>query len=292
MSTGQGDGYAIDRALARKRKATVVFAAVALCAAALAGCGRPEGDFGRAKPSVVHDNVMPAIGTRMTNVRRAARGNGVYAPVSKFNLTDGEKELRNRAYAIVRPPHTADWIAASLVEGQRTGILEPIDTKLDPTKYYELLRKDAFRSSESRYDRLMSDMNADAELVGPFYELARQVTAVDEERLRVAQVSPDLTDAQRQDAKTRVAENVAVIHWVWRALRFRLAAYRHAIDRLEVETPSQRLYEANVAWRRLAAAIAEAEAGQLDSERLEAGPVRPSRLMRPWASDADAGIVK
>ena len=268
-----------------------VFACV-LPAIALAACARPTGDYGRAQPSTIHDDVMPAVGARMTNLRRAVATNGDYLAVSKFNLTDDERELRNRSFALVRPPHAADWIAASLVEGQRTGILPPIDTRLDPKSYYAHLRKDSFRSSEARYDRLMGDMAADTELVGPFYELARRVMAVDAERLRVARASADISEEQRRNAESRVEENMARITWVWRALRFRLAAYRIAIDGLEVETPSARIYDANLAWRRLAAAIADAEAGNLDTERLEAAPARPSRLMRRWANDDGKVLIK
>src|SRR5690606_7552578 len=35
----------------------------ALACLAVAGCARPTGDFGRAAPSVLHDELMPALGT-------------------------------------------------------------------------------------------------------------------------------------------------------------------------------------------------------------------------------------
>ncbi len=276
----------------RTHARTAVLVALAV-SFGLSACARPTGDYGRARPSVIHDKVMPAAGDRLTDVRRYfASKDGRYLPVSNFNMTDDERELRNRSFAIVRPPHAKDWIAANLVEGQRTRILAPIDTKLDPADYYKYLRKDKFRSSEARYVRLISDMRADTELVGPFYELARKVMAADEERMRVVHATPTLTAEQRAMTKSRVDENLARIRWVWRALRFRLKAYRIAIDGLEVETPSVRIYDANLAWRRLAAAIADAEAGNLDTERLEAGPVRPSRLMKRWANDDGHVLIK
>ena len=71
-----------------------------LIALALAGCARPVGDFGRAEPDPVHDTVMPALGATRAYLARQ--------PVSAFNLTDQEQEMRNRIWRDLAAPNAFD----------------------------------------------------------------------------------------------------------------------------------------------------------------------------------------
>jgi len=251
-----------------------VFVAAVMVALSLAACARPTGDFGRAKPSVVHDTIMPAIGT--SNAR------GRNEPVSDFNLTNDEREFRDRAWALVSPPHTHDWIGAVKAEGQRTRILYEADRSLDPEKYYQLLREDRYQSSDARYDRVIHDINADIDLVGPFYVVMRRVIATDAERLRVVNASVDATDKERKSAYARVYENRATQDWACRALIYRLRSYRNAIDRLEIETPSDRLFETNQAWRHLAAVAKDCGNGAAGAAVAQQPAERPSRIATGW----------
>ncbi len=219
-----------------------------ILALGLAACGRPTGDFGRARPSALHDDLLPAAGAAI------ARRYG--EPVSAFNLTDDERELRDRAWTFVRPPHAGDWWMATEVEGQRTRVSPVADPGFDPARYYDHLRSDPFRSSEARWSRVMEDITADALLVPPFCDVAARVRRADVERLaaarRVASPEPWVIEAEE-----RVFENNEVMSWAWRAREYRLASYRIAIDRLQVETPSDRLFEANRAFAALAGAYCE-----------------------------------
>lgn len=222
-------------------------------ATALAGCGRETGDFGRAKRNSWNDGVLPFVGDKL-----AAHGRGEL--VSDFNRTDNEGTLRDRAWGLVRAPHAEDWFGNMLIEGQRTRILPEIDSRFDPAGYYARLRRDPYRSSETRWARLILDMHTDAELVGPFWRDARRVRDDDALRLRAADGRADLAAHELKDAYARIDENARVVDWAWRMMRFRLSAYRMAIDRMQVETPSERIWEANQAWSALKAAIDIAEA--------------------------------
>ncbi|MBL8575535.1 MAG: hypothetical protein JNM13_17795 [Hyphomicrobiaceae bacterium] len=240
---------------------------------ALGGCGRPTGDFGRAEPSVIHDRVMPAAGGAIAKWGRDEL-------VSGFNHTDDEGVLYDRAWGFVRPPHHADWLNASLIEGQRTRILPELDSKLSVAAYYENLRLDPYRSSEARYTRMIRDMQADTALVGPFWRQAAAVRDADDERLRAWERRSEQRPKEMQNAIARVEENARVVDWVWRSLRFRLRAYKHAIERIQVETPSTRLYDLNLAYNDLVAAIAEAELG---TKRTSPGPwaqTKPGRYIK------------
>ena len=208
---------------------------------ALAGCARPTGDFGRAKPSVVHDTLMPTVGAGAAAVRGA--------PVSLFNLTDDEKLLRDLSWSIVRPPHALDWYGQVLAELQRTRIVGRVDDlAVAPKNYYRILRLERYRSTEARYARVANDALADAEAVKPFYATACRVFAADEERLKAAERMDDLTRFDHANIRNRVEENRNVVAWGWRSLNYRLAAYRYAIERLQIETPSmERVFTVNQA---------------------------------------------
>lgn len=218
----------------------------------LAACGRETGDFGRAAHTPWNDQIRPAIGDAL------ARNRGEL--VSDFNGTDREGTLRDRAWALVRAPHTADWFGETLVEAQRTRIMPEIDSRFDPAGYYGYLRKPTFVSSEARWNKAIMDMRADAGLVGPFWAEARHVRDDDKLRLTAVDGRPDVKPEELKNAYARIDENARVVDWTWRALRFRLRAYRMAIDRMMVETPSDRIWEANRAWAALRAAIDAAEA--------------------------------
>jgi hypothetical protein len=246
-----------------------IAAGVAL-AALLGACAQP-GDFGRVQHSVMTDTIRPAAGKAIAENLRSE-------PVSDFNLTDREAALRERAWTIVLPPHARDWFGAYLVEGQRTRILPELDDRYDPTAYYKLLRTDAFRSSEARWSRLIEDMRADTTLVRPFCLDARLVRGDDQRRLRAIDGRPDVSPKELQEAYDRVEENGRVVDWVWRMLRFRAESYRIAIDRMMVETPTDRLAEVTQFWQAFVSAIAD-NACMAPSVVAQGGrPALPSRL--------------
>ncbi len=254
--------------------------ALLVCVLTIAACARPVGDFGRARPSVIHDEIMPAIGLG------SAIGRG--EPVSLFRFTDDEKRMRDMSWAIVRPPHVDDWYAANLIELERTRILGPVDLTLDPRVYYELLRREPYRSSEARYARVANDADVDAEGVRPFYTVVCRVFEADRERLRVARSLPDLTPEEAADVEARIWENRNVAAWAWRSLEFRVAAYQYALERLQIETPTlERVYDVSQAIDVL---IWHVEDPDGLSRCIEGGGYNAAQDVRPgralWPDDA------
>lgn len=228
--------------------------ALAVCLQALLGCAAERGDFGRIQPSTYTETVNPDAGRLIATL---ARGE----VLSDFNKTDREVSLRERAWPLVLPPHARDWFGDWLVEMQRTRVLPEIDSRYDVKAYYALLRRDPARSSETRWRRLVADMRADAALVGPFWTVAATVKGDDDRRMAAYDSHRDHPPKELTDLYARIDENARVVDWVWRAMRFRLKSYRHAIDRMEVETPTDTLIEVNLAWQALQQAIADAELG-------------------------------
>ena len=68
-----------------------------IAAACLSGGCVLNGDFGRIRPELVGDNMHDWVG------RDAAVAVG--GPISEFRTTDQERDLRDRAYALIEPPY-------------------------------------------------------------------------------------------------------------------------------------------------------------------------------------------
>ncbi len=262
----------------------LLLASACFAAATLAACQRPTGDFGRPAPSVIHDRLMPQMGSELA----VARGE----PMSRFNLTDDERELRDRGWTLIRPPASEDWIEGTRTELIRTRILPETANKLDPDRYYSYLRSDKYRSSEVRYDKVAADARADAELVPPFCKVATRVMAADEERLRALGRREISTKEELAGAQARVWENRRYIDWAGQALRYRLVSYRNAIDALEIETPSHnKVWDANVAWKKLAAEVVLLEKGCEAINRYgQEEDARRSRIYSNWGTERPAPV--
>jgi hypothetical protein len=269
----------------RKSGQGAIAVAAALIAVSLAACTRPTGDFDRARPSVIHDRVMPAAGDEAARLRGD--------PVSKFNYTNDEKLMRNRGWTLIRPPWTKDWIGGTMVELSRTRVLPEVEGRVPPDLYLIYLRSDKFQSSDARYDKIAADASGDAELVMPFCEVALRVKAADDERLRVLQNKPVKSEETYEGAKARVWENRVMIKWVGQALRYRIIAYKKALDGLEIETPTRdRVWKVNNAIRELEGQVRIAEAGCDPDKRYgDDKPVRRSRIYTGWGTER-APVVK
>ena len=196
----------------------------------LAGCLRPTGDFGRARPSFINDRILPVAGRQVVGLNRE--------PQSSFPYTDEEEELRDLSWYLVAPAHGRDWIGMSAAELQRTEITVRADLRLAPERYSALLLSDRYRSSEARYRRIMDDAANDMAAIGGFFARAADVAAADEARLAAAMALPDIGVSELDDTHGRIAENERLVAWVTRAVWFRLYAYRYALDRLMIATPS------------------------------------------------------
>lgn len=248
----------------------------------LAGCSRPAGDFDRAKPSVIHDTIMPEAGKLAARVRKE--------PVSEFILTDDEKLLRDLGWGLIRPPWTKDWIGGTKVELTRTRLLPEKDGKVPVTLYSVFLGSERFNSSEARFDRIAADARGDAKLVPPFCEVATRVKAADKERLAAVSRRDILTQDTFEGANARVWENQAYIGWVAQALRFRIQAYQTAVDHFEIETPSDtRLWDTNRAIKELEDVVRLTETGCSAENRFDTPEdLKRSRIFNNWGLERPA----
>ena len=210
--------------------------------AVLAGCVE-TGDFGRPKPSLWNDVILPAKGSLAGH----ARGE----PVSHYVFTDDEEELRDRAWRFIMPAHERSVFEKSVVELVRTRILPVVMVPHHRASYYHALMGEAFRSPASRYHRIAEDVSADAKLIGPFATVAKRVIAADRVRLRSLAFMHDLAEGDAYDAAARVAENRCLIAWVRRETVQRIQSYRFALEHLLIEAPQNEAVPAERVLRKL-----------------------------------------
>lgn len=219
-----------------------------LAVAALSGGCVLNGDFGRIRPELVSDNMHDWVG------RDAVAAVG--GPISEFRTTDQERELRDRAFALIEPPYN---------RGRWDSVLREYGFANDPerprpfnrTDYLAKLHKVYRRSEASAYAQIVTDARNDVEQLQPFFAVAARVTDMDRRRKESLVHVSDVRPREGANAVIRTKENAAIIAWVCVALKERLASYRFALERLVIAVPSPGAAETDRAIGYLATQIGQ-----------------------------------
>lgn len=215
------------------RAPSLLVSAVTAC---LAGGCVTNGDFGRIRPELVGDNMHDWVG------REAVIGIG--GPPSEFRTTDQERELRDRAYALIEPPYNRGrWDSVWREYGLGRDPESPY--VFDRTVYLLKLHRKYRRSEASAYAQIVTDARNDVERLPAFFDAAGRVTDMDRRRAQALLHVSALNERERINAIARNKENAAIIAWVCRALKERVASYRYALERLVIAVPSSSAAEAD-----------------------------------------------
>jgi hypothetical protein len=193
----------------------------------LSGCGTPNYDFGEVRPSLVSDGIHDWLGPAAVAPR----------PASTFELTDDERLLRDLAYPLIEPPYDRQKWDSVLREYGLVGKYHP--GAYDRTAYATRLLSADYRSPASRYAQLTDDIRNDITRLPQFFETAARVVDIDTKRRKSLSYISALSPAERANALRRNRENDCIIAWVRDSLGQRAAAYRFALERLVIVTPSQ-----------------------------------------------------
>jgi len=227
---------------------------------ALGGCS--GGDFGRTRQDFLNDDMHRWMGAEATG--------SIGLRASQFQLTDGERQLRDLAYPLIEPPHSRP--AWKSVFGDYQPLPSPWRQKVvfDRTAYGRQLIDEPHRSHASRYSQLIDDVRDDITRFEPFYANAAQVVDLDRKRnaslAHVSQLSP----RERADAVARMEENTLIVQWVQQCLERRISSYRWALERLVIQAPDNMAADADRLIGELAA--------QTANPPLAASPVVGHRL--------------
>jgi hypothetical protein len=244
---------------------------IILSALLLAGCAPRVGDFGRP---------LDKEGARFGN---SYLGNMIAAgreePYSTFKFTDDEVELRDRAWRFLMPENDRNFFFRFVADMRVKRALIPVPHD-DKTHYYRTLDWVKPYSPAPRYQTLTDDIAADLLLIDPFLAVAQKVMAAD--RVRVGALA-SLTDAEPEETANvdgRVAENIALLDWVYRSWVQRHLDYKYALERLVIATPQHHAIPAERMLRAFEAKINAINPGDLTEERkriLKGGSSLPNR---------------
>lgn len=205
-------------------------------AAFLAGGCVLQGDFGRIRPELVTDNMHDWLG-RDANA-------AVGGPISEFRTTDLERELRDRAYALIEPPYNRGrWDSVIREYGFFNDPEKP--RLFEKSEYLYKLHRVYRRSEASAYAQIVTDARNDVERLQPFFAVATKVIDIDRRRKESLAHVSHLNPRERGNALARNQENAAIIAWVCVALKERVGSYRFALERLVVAVPSTAAVEAD-----------------------------------------------
>jgi hypothetical protein len=212
----------------------------------LGGCS--GGEFGRTREDFVNDDMHRWMGGEAT------ASVGLHA--SQFQLTDGERQLRDLAYPLIEPPHSRP--AWKSVFGDYAALPSPWRQKpaFDRTTYGRQLIDEPHRSHSSRYAQLIDDVRDDITRFEPFFANAIRVLDLDRKRnASLAHVS-QLLPRERADAVARMEENTLIVQWVQQCLERRISSYRWALERLVIQAPDNMAADADRLIGELAAQTA------------------------------------
>jgi hypothetical protein len=200
-----------------------------MLALTLAACAPTMGDFERPKPAVLSDDVLPFAGKLAAKHRKE--------PVSEFRYTDHEREMRDRAWALLMPQLEKQFFMGWLAEIRRTRILTVEKTVPKRGDYVRELLTADFRSSGARFARLEMDIENDRARYPGFVTAANEVATFDRVRERSLSEMPDASAEERQNSLARIEENRWLVYAVQTSMRERADIYRYAFQRLMIETP-------------------------------------------------------
>jgi hypothetical protein len=213
----------------------------------LAACA--SGDFGRVRSTFVRDDMHGWIGAE------AAHESGIRP--STYPPTDDERLLRDLSYPLIAPPHERYHWNNLVSQYGETGDVPRDWGAFDETEYERQLMGTAYRSATARYAKLNDDIRGDVERIPQFFSVARRVLDMDQKREKALPHVSLLTRGEKANARGRVAENALLVAWVQRSLARRVAAYRYALERLVIATPTPMAVEVERSLTLLRSRIAE-----------------------------------
>ncbi|HEV7822948.1 MAG TPA: hypothetical protein VGO84_17315, partial [Burkholderiales bacterium] len=192
----------------------------------LTGCS--NGDFGEVRPMLVRDDVHDWLGPAAAAPSAA----------SNFEVTDEERKLRDLAFPLIEPPYERQRYDAVALEYGGHGT-----AGMTPGGYANYLLGSRFRSPSGRYAQLNDDIRNDTTRLPQFFETAARVLDLDAKRKKSLAYVLSLSATERADALRRVRENNSLVSLVRTRLAERVSAYRFALERLVIMTPSSQAVE-------------------------------------------------
>lgn len=231
------------------------------------------GDFGRVKPGVLNDEIIP----KADRFGRWITGQ----PVSDFNITDEEREMHDRVYRFLIARHVKDWAFDYEQVVMVAGLFSKRPSRDD--LYYMWLTREPYASSRVRFNTIADDVGADVLTLPSTFASICAVQDVDRRRALAASQLDDIEPAMIKQMETRKAENDLYIARFVRAVRYRYDSYAYALDHFLVETPHMEAVRVDGALSEYAVWLDRAEAGNFcvadAGDWRDSGTALPGRIL-------------
>ncbi len=212
----------------------------------LTGCSA-NSDFGEIRADLVSDDIHDWLGPAALIGKRIVP--------STYELTDDERQLRDLAYPLIEPPYDRQQWYSVLGEYGLTGLDRR--TVFPRDAYASHLLDDDYRSPSARYQKVTEDARNDTARMPQFFETAVRVRDMDDKRRKSFAYIPDLKKRERVEATRRMRENELIVSWVCSSLDQRAAAYRFALERLVIMTPTPLAVDTELAIKEMKARLAQ-----------------------------------
>ncbi|MBN8967704.1 MAG: hypothetical protein J0G95_04490 [Rhizobiales bacterium] len=225
------------------------------------GVGCNGGDFGRTRQMFYHQDMHRWVGEEATQ--------SLDGIPSQFALPDYERELRDKAFYFIQPPHSRPHWKGVFGDYERIPAPWRVKVVFDPTAYGRKMIDEPHRSHISAYAGLIEDVRNDFTMLDQFIPLAIKINDLDIKRNKALAHIGDISPREYTDAQARMRENVLVVQWAQQALEQRVASYRWALQRLAIQAPDAMAADAD----RLIAELARRAASAWTSSPPVAGRV-------------------
>jgi hypothetical protein len=214
-----------------------------------------QGDFGRDRPSVYKDEILPKI----RNLVAESKGE----PITRFALTDREELLRTYRRRIGRD------MSYPTVESYFTSTVASMGLTREPAPHlgaeirsYENSRKpvvDVAKNARINPYALKAEIEEDVVIIKRASDLSRLIIADNELRLSRLAALQSAQPSDRDNVVVRNRENLARIKYIQQVGALRIRRYNRIIDVISIADPALNLEPARASVKKL-----ESELGQFN----------------------------
>ena len=206
-----------------------------------------QGDFGRDRPSVFNDEILPSISKFAAYVNDE--------PVSNFAFTENEKLLRSYSRRINRDtgsPAFERFLRAAAAPGQPPQPSSPHQAnKTNSQENTEEIIVELPENVKINPFVLNNEIEEDLRLIRRTRALSGSIVADDRLRARRLAAMKNASQSDRDNVTVRARENLQEINDIRQVTGLRIKRYKRAIDVLSIADPQLNLKPARTSVKNL-----------------------------------------
>ena len=202
-----------------------------------------QGDFGRDRPSIFNDEILPSI--------RKFAAFATEKPVSNFAFTEKEQLLRTYSRRIDRDTASPYFISAFAPAQPAQPSSSHQENKAGLRQGVEEISVELPGNVKNNPLLLNSEIEEDLSLIRRARNLSRAIVADDQMRSRRLATIRNASQSDRDNVTVRGRENLQEISYIQRVAAVRVRRYQRALDVLSIKDPQFNLKPARTSLGRL-----------------------------------------